>query len=474
MKHSNLKGLELEVQKLNHIITELVEENTAEKEDDIDLGKLQNLGKQAPFQNHYIGNKDVDLADKYAVLLASAAALEEKKEKRIGQYYFIARIMASSKTQTALDEIVRDSKMISIKDFDSIGNELGNNGKKALLFDIFLMIALQGDIHEKQLDYFCEINAYFNTKKAEMQSIYQLVHCILTAEEKQIYQYAKNFPVNVLSCYLSKPISGQVVTSVQEISKVKDSNIIIYGVAFQNTEVQIDDYKKKKIKFINCTFENVTSVTATITRVEFDGCWFKDCQKEKEKEVKSKIDNSNPISAVINNTTLFGENFVSGSAKLFEFKEAYIQNCNFENCEILNDSKESIILKIEKGSVENCNFHNCSIKAKINYGSIVYTEKVSITNCKFIDCRCQFYGNNTSRKGMFVPLYRCVCIIFCKGGNVKKCKFLECICDLPDDRNYGTDIKASSIINCISAIEKNNTFEKCKSTSNIGSAEWRI
>ena len=244
--NTKLQKLELELQRIHAMVSELAAESEERSQAGIAFEKLQMLGRQAAFVSHYVGQLDEDLRNQYAAVLSSVVSWEEQTEKRIKQYYFIARILGSCQTERSLEELVRDANLISIKEFETLANGLGKRGQKMLLFDILLMITFQGDICEKQLDYFCEINTYFHTTEKELQSIYGLVNCILKAEERRIYRYAASFLLNDISCYLHHPIPGRVVTSVEEISQVNDTNIVICGVTFQNTEVWIDDYKKNR------------------------------------------------------------------------------------------------------------------------------------------------------------------------------------------------------------------------------------
>ena len=497
--NTKLQKLELDLQRIHAMVSELAAESEERSQAGIAFEKLQMLGRQAAFVSHYVGQLDEDLRNQYAAVLSSVVSWEDQTEKRIKQYYFIARILGSCQTERSLEELVRDANLISIKEFETLANGLGKRGQKMLLFDILLMITFQGDICEKQLDYFCEINTYFHTAEKELQSIYGLVNCILKAEERRIYRYAASFPLNDISCYLHHPIPGRVVTSVEEISQVNDTNIVICGVTFQNTEVWIDDYQKEQVTFIECKFENVAYVGAEHTRVEIDQCGFSKCEKNDEQYSKTNsIDSKRK----------------SKAKALFAFSEAKIQNCYFEGCKLSNDEEEGdrALLKVRSGLIKQCRFEECLINIMSShdkeFGTIVFLENARIEECGFTNCDAYGIGRKNPHKemvpdlyagmspgmssdmptalsslvsSMFVSLssrlscdipseYQCMQIVFCKDGSVENCEFHGCMCG--GLKGETTEIH-NFIINAIGTMERNNTFTDCQAQANVGSAVWR-
>ena len=460
--NTKLQKLELDLQRIHAMVSELAAESEERSQAGIAFEKLQMLGRQAAFVSHYVGQLDEDLRNQYAAVLSSVVSWEEQTEKRIKQYYFIARILGSCQTERSLEELVRDANLISIKEFETLANGLGKRGQKMLLFDILLMITFQGDICEKQLDYFCEINTYFHTTEKELQSIYGLVNCILKAEERGIYRSAASFPLNDISCYLHHPIPGRVVTSVEEISQVNDTNIVICGVTFQNTEVWIDDYQKEQVTFIECKFENVAYVVAEHTKVEMERCAFLQCSRDCE---------------------VYTESESSGSTKrtkpkaLFSFSGASIRDCRFEQCSLKNYSGKSVLLKVKSGVLEGCYFKECTLNVKSNNtrsswienGAIIFVKNVKIKKCKIKACTSEGEGYSSFLVHLAAD-YQSMHTIFCEGGSIESCEFHECITGGLKRDNTRT---YNFIINAIGAMERNNTFTDCQAQANVGSAVWR-
>ena len=442
----------------------------------IDIKRIEQLARQSSYKLHFINSLDEDIIIKYCALLSSVVRLTDDTEKKVKQYYFIARILYGNKLTIAFDEIIMNAEMINISDFEFMKQELGAD-IKVLLFDMLLAISMDGTMDDKQLDYICEVFAYVDLSKKDIEYILKVTSCVLKAEERSLFKYADGFPIAKLSCYLNKAIKCEVVTSWEEFIKSKDKVIIAVGLCIKNTELPIDEYKKKSIRFLNCKFENVSSISAADTKVEFEDCSFLDCQKKYELRYADSISNREK----------------SHLHALFEFNKAEFTNCIFEKCSHINNMEASEILKVNRGHIVDCVFQNCSIGTnsivketistvyRYEYGAIIYAEKVSIVGCEFIrcvsngngakchplSCRLVFLGSGEN----FSSDYQYLHIVYCRGGNIEQCEFSGCECNgLSNERTK----RYNYLINSIGALERNNTYSNCIRTNDVGTAEWEI
>lgn len=476
MQSSKITALEKEIRVIHTMIQEIsAEASNHEIDKDMDFLQIQEQGKRSAFIHHHTDTLDHDLKLKYCAFLAGMVNLSEDWERKRKQYYFVSKILFAQSIDITLEELIRDASLSTMADYQMLENSLTDEGIKLLLFDALLMISLSGDMEEKQRNYFYETIAFFQLSKNLLANLLGLVSCVLTLNEKQLYQYAKGVPVSLLSCYFGKRILF-IATAIEEITKVKDLEIIVYGVSFKGMEVRIDDYKKKNIRFLNCIFDNISNMTAYETKVEFENCQFQNCKREYELHTVERVEVGHQ-----------GAETVKGiSFGLFQFNKGYIKSCKFENCRVINDKIASVILRIDEGFVENCSFNEClvgansthciyqicsvSLDGSIDYAALIHSKKVSIIKCEFVNCYSHGNGYFSDSRSTNSPSHQTVHMIFCKGGSIRQCSFSGCKCK----DSVSVKFRYNYLINSNGALEKENTFRNCSSYGNVGFYDWRI
>lgn len=466
---SKIYEIQNDITRISRVIDDIIgEEEKSKNADNIDINRIEKLARQAVLKNHFIYHYDAEIVKKYCILLASAVRFMEKNDKKIRQYYFIARILYGNNAEIPLDEIVVSAELVDIKDFSMLHKELQKD-IKLFLFDALLLTSLDGDMDEKQTDYYCELLAYVDVSKKDLENLFKVCACVLSGKDNELYQYASSFPISKLSCYLQNPIKGEVVTSLKELKQGKEKDVTVVGVNVKNMELDLDTYGKKNLRFLDCKFKNVSSICGVSTRIVFENCYFGDCKKESELHSSSEYED--------------GVTRRRGYA-LFSFGNADFINCSFERCSHINHWDATVFLKIDSGKIENCRFISCLVgsTAVTNdkgigsynyfvYCSLIYVDKVSVTNTKFEEC-IAIGGEN----GGLLWLARSsdcqyLNLIYCKGGNIEKCEFLSCGCSGGSDERTK---KNNFLINSIGAMEKGNKFTECTATGNVGTAEWGI
>ena len=503
--------LQREIRTLSLLVDEMAKEEEVcdGSKNEIDFMTLQEQGYRNRFQKHRTESYDRDLKMKYCTVLAGMAGLAENAEAKVKQYYFVSRILGEKSSNSVLKSAAEDASISALEGSKLLADELAEEDKKIFMLDMLLMISLSGDIEEKQLDYFCELATYFEVGQKVQESIVGVVACILKDENEEVYLHAKYFPVFYISCYLTEAIPAKVVTSIEDITKLNDSFVIVAGVNFKNMDVWIEQYHKKHIRFIKCSFENVSQISAGKTIVEFFDCIFENCKREYE--VSSEF--CMPDIVVFQDAKWKGTNNSSYEDKcmgykdmeyhlgLMEFEEAYFEKCQFIQCSIINNPILSTILMLKKGKVINCLFKDCIVGAQCYYrvismkihlgsreresselGTVLYGGDVSVTECEFIGCKSCGNGYFDDYSREVIPgNYRYTHMIYLNSGCVESCEFTSCQCGGIGREHLtsllyrrGTTDSHSYLLNCFQAMEKNNTFTKCEAKGYVCSEKWKM
>ena len=476
-----LLELQKDISRIEDCITAmLAEAEHADNDNDIDFSGIVAYAEQSCFQGHCIERMDEEIVEKYIVALLSLTELLEKKEDKIRQYYFVARIF-SAQWNIQLETLVGEAKLISAIDLTFLKDNLNEEEQVCFLFDALLMISLSGAINEKQLAYYCEMIAFFDIDKEVLSAIVKLVRGILTEEYQAFYECAGAFPfpVNNFSCYMKYKLEGTIISNVNQLDKIADTDIILTGYQYKGCTIDIDSYGKDNITFKNCVFDNVSNICAISTKVKFEDCTFKSCFREYELRNHG----------FGNSLKLYQVSLAVQRLSLFSFKNAEFYNCSFEDCRLINNEYASILLYNENGVISNCSFCDCQISAtsimmdslcstySYDYGAIVVGNALSINQCRFIDCQAISSGRKSSalfgNQNSNIPAERqYVHIIYCMAGSsIEDCIFENCKCDgAYDDRSK----RNNCMINVIGAMDRGNEFVDCKAAGNVGTLQWEI
>lgn len=494
METTKILTLEKELSKAISLVSEL-RASSEEKQtgSDIDFSKIIRYSSQAAFTEHYIKNLDIDVADHYCTLLLAAIDLLQDREKKVKQYYFVARIFEAVNPTKSLEELVTEAKMVSADDYVRMKDELSEEGRMAFLFDFLLMISLSGEIDSMQLDYYCETLSFFGIDSRQLRGLFETVKCVLSGEEDKVYDYLDAFPAWVIGGYMPKPVRRTVITDAEKLKNCAEKEVIVYGVSFKDESMLIDEYKKSDIRFLECKFNGISAMTAKKTKTRFEKCVFCECSN----------DGSEDFADIYFDREEEGTKKLNKPYAVFNFKNADFINCVFSDCKANNINRASNLLQLRNGKVKNCSFKNCSIGAGgtrskedtklYEYGAILFSKETTIENCRFEDCKG--YGNGQYGNGRFkekdiftshVKLsgsasdYQYIHMILCKNGKVENCQFLRCICDGESElRNWLGNIREAEkhhyLINAINSTQSQNTFTQCRTASEpIGTAEWGI
>lgn len=453
-----LLELEKELYQINKTYNELVKElHKEETAQEIDFERIVAYSKRTAFFGHYISDMDSSLSYQFFRHLAGAVSHLQNREKKIRQYYFLARLLAASNhADFELEDIIMDARLISSSDFELLSTTFNQEEKLIFLITFLLMISFDGMIEDMQMDYFCEISALFTVNRDTLQQIFHTVKGILTAQE-QFFDYADKLPLNSVSCFLPNNRFDYIVTHKSEIASCTGDRIIVCGISFKNKALNIDKYKKQHITFRNCSFEKMHGLTAEQTSVTFKNCRFIQCN------------DSGQTADTSSETT----------KTLFSFKQADFSACHFEDCETTGKKGFTILLEMEQGEILGSTFKNCKASDegvhtvgddRWSCASLIRTGNVTVRDCQFLDCSA--YSNNHYFLRHIFTDNQCMHIITSVKGCVEFCKFENCRCIESQSTVLNNANRYYYLINAIKADANSNMFINCDAKKDTGTINW--
>lgn len=460
---SKLEKLEiqfLDMQKSIEQMKELVSEGT---KSDVDYSYIEKYAKSNKFITHNIANEEKEIIYKYCCCLAAVVELTNVIEQKVKQYYHVFRIYHTCMEEEVYEDLIRDSKTISVEELLFLKENLQPVYIQNFLVDMLLMISFDENKNEKQMDYFCEVVGLLGTSQKELEQIMQIVKAILLTDEEMLLKCAFVSDINGYYAYLGFVSEYFVITKFKEILTASSNKILVYGGELKdiNEVVDMDGYGKKEIYFKNCKFENILGIWSEETITRYKNCVFLDCKQEKLKTTPSwsdlKYENGNPQKFFMNGKNIYMENTefinctllgVGQQSSVLKLMYSTIKKCKFKNCKIgisVRSAAAGAVLDLKNTSVEECIFEGCEAYGEGTYGRfdhfymrIVYMIQGRITNTKFIDCRSssQYVSDGTDNNYILLFDDRCK-----EDSN----DFINCYAE--QSRNFGSnrshDLKGS-------------------------------
>jgi hypothetical protein len=324
--------------------------------------------------------------------------------------------------------------------------------------------------------------------KSDLESIVRACSFILKGEEERLLGLAVQIPVKKLSCYLSKLIQGEIVTSLKEVQSSKEKEIILVGVTVKYGEIEIDTYGKERIRFCNCNFENVSSITAKKTRVAFESCHFRDCVRELESQ--NNIDTEyERVKACFEGKELdYSINAIAYNAVIC-LNEAAFCNCEFERCGQSYGAFSGGLLSCQRGSIEKCIFKDCFVKVYTmfwdkkypyvfhQYAALLLLRNFSVSACQFLNCKISGDVSSIICSGNFLmnqnqsPNFQGLSLIYGKDGKVMDSLFSECVIS---ENSGGTGNKFNYLIYGIGVLTNRNHFTQCTALTEGKAHKWEV
>jgi hypothetical protein len=382
-----IQKLDMQIAGMSTVLENLKNMLNQDDEDTVlDIGKIEKLAVQAKFLQHITGHMDEELAYKYCVALASAVELIGDKDKKIRQYYYIFRIYHASRQNLISENFLRDAKIFSMGDWESLMNGILEEGKRNLFVDLVMMTSLDGNLDPEQINYLCEIFAYADYKKQDIEIVLKLAKVLLLCDENELYQMINETNINEYIPYLGSVPDYYVLNSFSQIEECTSPNVMVVDETITDSKkiIQLDNYGKKKIIFRNCQFEGIKGMKSKETESMFIDCLFEN------HEQKAIENHSAAVSAVkkkprweVSGTTS------SNNLHLLVMNKSTFKNVTFRDCCVVGGQSGSV-LKLVDSKVVNCKFENCKVSEDTQFnwptGAILDVKTTEITDCKFLKC----------------------------------------------------------------------------------------
>ena len=474
-----LRKIELELHKLSEMISEFQSEQDKQINNQIDYGAIENYGKTKPIKRHIIEKMDNELRYKYLVLLMAGVELANSQELKTKQLYFISRLYYSAeKANGILETLTQVAKTLEQSDMVQWKEQFSEDEKDVLLTDLLLMCSLNGNVEEKQREFFGELCALFNMSKEKISAIIAMCKAILLQEDDEIMNLIAKMDANLFKCYMKEYVKEPILHGLDSIKECKDSVVILANTDIGKTEknLDFDVYEKQKIIFKNCRFTDTKPVIALKTECVFERCVFQDYDYELDESDSSwlwmayfehaSLRCPEHLSYIPHWKGRYRFTYESEHIDFayFYLKKALFISCKFRDIIISaedwgNRSTTFSFMRAEDSRIESCSFERCRLKIKAELVDSVSLDMASILNvynsqvlfCNFIEC---IYEHMPSRwTTMFGS------ILWAVNGEVKQNYFAKC----KFGGNENIKDRMSNYIICLDkAKEQGSIFEQCE------------
>lgn len=418
------------------------------KESSINLKSLEEYAHNKKLTGHILHQYSQEEAYRYCCMLASAVLLSNDEKKKSRQYFFLFRLYHTFFEQEIHEELLRDSQMISMKEWEKIAKNYDSDLMDHLLTDMLLMISLDGSPEQKQLEYFSETAAYLLPDVKRTKAYFGVVRAILSMDEEALLEMAKVIDINEFYPYLGKKSSYYIVADVVEIKNIKAKKIRIYRGEFSNYDGvwDLDQYKGKELLFDQCQFIKIEGIKAYEVKTKFEHCEFKECgisRKAVGQEYKRG-----------GGSSIEYYQYAEGKQNVYfmELHNASLRNCSFEKCKVEGGGSDSGLIKVKDSEILSSRFLKCKIGIHANdpQGSLVISNHSVIEKCTFQECLID--GEVSRRDGSCW-----LCMIRAFGGKLRGNVLEKCICNPQDDQR----------VYCC------NYMVSCDSTCNIAGNKYK-
>ncbi len=425
------------------------------KESSINLKSLEEYAHNKKLTGHILHQYSQEEAYRYCCMLASAVLLSNDEKKKSRQYFFLFRLYHTFFEQEIHEELLRDSQMISMKEWEKIAKNYDSDLIDHLLMDMLLMISLDGSPEQKQLEYFSETAAYLLPDVKRTKAYFGVVRAILSMDEEALLEMAKVIDINEFYPYLGKKSSYYIVSDVAEIKKIKAKKIRIYRGEFSNYDGvwDLDQYKGKELLFDQCQFIKIEGIKAYEVKTKFEHCEFKECgisRKAVGQEYKRG-----------GGSSIEYYQYAEGKQNVYfmELHNAGIRNCSFEKCKVEGGGGASGLIKVKDSEILSSRFLKCKIgiHAIGLRGTLLISNHSDIEKCTFQEC---LIDAEDSRQ--YDVMYW-LCMIRAFGGNLRENVLEKCICSPQDTPCFSRD---NHMVSCDSTCNiAENKYKECVAIS---------
>lgn len=247
---SKLEKLEIQFLEMQKSIDQMKELVSESEKSDVDYSYVEKCAKSNQFITHNIANKEEEIIYKYCCCLASIIELNNVAEQKVKQYYHVFRIYHTCMEEDVYEDLMRDSKTISVEDLLFLKENLQPIYIQNFLVDMMLMISFDENKNDKQMDYFCEVVGFLGISQKELEQIIKITRAILLVDEEMLSQVVLERVINGYYAYLGysvvlKPEEFRIGIDVSD-------KVIFWGERWKkiSQKINMSVYQGKEFKFI--------------------------------------------------------------------------------------------------------------------------------------------------------------------------------------------------------------------------------
>ena len=216
---SKLEKLEIQFLEMQKSIDQMKELVSESEKSDVDYRYVEKCAKSNQFITHNIANEEEEIIYKYCCCLAAVAELTNVTEQKVKLYYHVFRIYHTCMEEDVYENLIRDSKTISIEDLLFLKENLQSVHIQNFLVDMLLMISFDENKNEKQMDYFCEVVGFLGISQKELEKIMQVVKAILLIDIEALCKELRSVYYSLGYCLISKRVNARFEIKTEEDKK---------------------------------------------------------------------------------------------------------------------------------------------------------------------------------------------------------------------------------------------------------------
>lgn len=392
--------------------------NAGAAAESFDFARLRCDAENHPYTGHPAARSS--MPELYYLLLLTVLTTAEAKEAQWLHLYRIAK--GADYAQDVHDLLPAAHAMTDARMVECIECIRRDNLTRAFLLDAMLLTLLREKEDTSLLEYIAGLAALMEVPPAEITEVIQLAKCVASQDSERYIEFLGKSSIEHAkeTAFYFHQMTDDLNSAVHHNTK----HLIIANVSKRNTQINLDEWKAKRISFMMCDFENMT-FRSKQKHVDFFDCTFK------------RIYHMCCIS--INNGT--------------------IKDCVFNDCKA--DAKSPVI-RLSNVEISNTEFTHCFTKDP-DAKCLFQVDQTTMTGCRFT--YCNRHGGTSSAAGIVQATNNSAlqnCLFEC--CSVENATALSEIVTWYKPLEWGQSSRkapTSSILLLRNSTQKNNTFQNC-------------
>ena len=377
---ANLRGQVEEADAaLERICTALTEESGIVKQE-TDFARLRYEGGKHPYAGHPAARSS--MPELYYLLLLTVLTSAEATE---AQWMHLYRVAAGAGYEQDVRDLLPGAHAITdAKIIECVESLHRDNLVNAFLLDAMLLALLHGEspaLLEYIAGLFALIGAPLNAVSETIQAAKHIV-----AQEREAYFEgmvdAEQIDILESYFYLYQPDGQVIINDLVQAESIVANHLTVLCINGENTTLNLDEWKAKRISFRGCTFEN-SRIKSRQKEVNFIGCSFHD--KHEENEYGGTYISLQKTSTF--RKCIFKN--IYSREKVLHLHNTAIERCVFSDCTIRHSEEQAIpFLELYESTLTDSKFIRCCCNTIVwRYQQFfLFGQNISIIGCNFFHC----------------------------------------------------------------------------------------